>query len=107
MKNAAELLLEEAYQIADGETREIGTSAHVKAVVAELRAVSEKEHNVTMNYLIADRNLTKIVKAADRLLLVARILETVGPFNLSPETYDLAAINNLEQALLQAKGGRE
>ena len=38
MKDAAEILLEEAYQIADGETAKIGTSAHVKALVTELRA---------------------------------------------------------------------
>jgi len=38
MNDAAETLLQESYQIADGTTRKIGTTDHVTALVIELRA---------------------------------------------------------------------
>lgn len=103
MKTPDQTLLAEAYEIADGTTKKIGTTTHVQALVAKLRAVEEKAHHTALNYLAADRQLTDLLKAAQRILPVASLLKTTGPYNLDPKC-DLAAIENLIQALRQVKG---
>lgn len=81
-------LIEEAYRIADGETRLLGTTAHVRALVAELRRIENEPAGVsvrslrTMLHLIAhDLGIPDEHALSNPVTLTRLIRDRIKPCN--------------------------
>jgi hypothetical protein len=85
MTKTPETLLTEAYEIADGKTMKIGTTAHIKALVTELRAVKD------------------LVEAAKNLKNVLPLIKVPADSTKAWETGVI--VGSFLKALDEAKGG--